>query len=91
LKRSIPGKNRGEPPPGPHWAGRTGPAGPPCFGGRSGSVSCVLPFFRFLCPCEKVGLVNLREKLQKTKRKTIYENPCLVFRPRPNVRALLPW
>jgi hypothetical protein len=25
LKRSESGKNRGEPPPGPHWAGWTGP------------------------------------------------------------------
>jgi hypothetical protein len=90
-KRSIPGKNRGEPLPGPHWAGRTGPAGPPCLGGRSDSVSYVPPFFRFLSPWEKVGPVNLREKLQKNKRKTIYKNPCLVFRPRSDVRALLPW
>jgi hypothetical protein len=35
-KRSIPGKNQGEPPSGPHWAGRTEPASPPCFGGRAG-------------------------------------------------------
>jgi hypothetical protein len=40
---------------------------------------------------EKVGPVNLREKLQKNKRKTIYKNPCLVFHPRPDIRALLPW
>jgi hypothetical protein len=33
-KRSNSGKNRGEPPPGPTCAGRTGPAGPPCSGGR---------------------------------------------------------
>jgi hypothetical protein len=46
-KRSIPGKNRGEPLPGPHWAGRTGPARPPCLGGRAGLVSCVPPFFTF--------------------------------------------
>jgi hypothetical protein len=44
LKRSESGKNRGELPPGPHWAGRTGPAGPPCSGGRSGPVSCEPPF-----------------------------------------------
>jgi hypothetical protein len=49
-KRSESGKNRGEPPPGPHWAGRTGPTGPPCSGGRSGPVSHVPPFFRFLSP-----------------------------------------
>jgi hypothetical protein len=90
-KRSNPGKNRGELPPGPHWAGRTGLAGPPYSGGRSGPVSRVLPFFHFLSPWEKVGPVNLREKLQKMKRNTIYKNPCIVFRPRPDVRALLPW
>jgi hypothetical protein len=90
-KRSSPGKNRDEPPPGPHWAGRTGPAGPPCFGGpvRSGFPCTAL--FSLSQPMEKVGPVNLRKKLQKTKRKTIYKNPCLVFRPRPDVRALLPW
>jgi hypothetical protein len=49
-KRSIPGKNQGEQPPGPHWASRTGLAGPPCSG-------------------EKVGPINLREKLQKIKEK----------------------
>jgi hypothetical protein len=43
-KRSESGKNRGEPPPGPQWAGRTGPAGAPCSGGRSGPVSCEPPF-----------------------------------------------
>jgi hypothetical protein len=48
LKSSIPGKNRGEPPPGPHWASWTGLAGPPCSGGRSGPVSRVPPFFTFL-------------------------------------------
>jgi hypothetical protein len=90
-KRSNSGKNQGEPPSGPTWAGRTGPAGPPCFGGRSGPVSRVPPFFRFLGSWEKVGPVNLHEKLQKMKKKTIYKNPCLVFRPRPDVRALLPW
>jgi hypothetical protein len=84
-------ENRGEPLPGPHWAGRTRPAGPPCLRGRSGPVSRVPPFFRFLSPWEKVGPVNLREKLHKNKRKTIYKNPCHVFRPRPDVRALLPW
>jgi hypothetical protein len=31
--------------------------------GRSGPVSRVPPFFRFLSPWEKVGPVNLREKL----------------------------
>jgi hypothetical protein len=50
LKRNESGKNRGEPPPGPHWAGRTGPAGPPYSGGRSGPVSCEPPFFRILIP-----------------------------------------
>jgi hypothetical protein len=90
-KRSNPGRNRGEPPPGPHWAGRTGPASPPCSGGRAGPVSRVPPFFRFLSPWEKVVLVNLREKLQKNKRKTIYKNPHLVLRLRLDVRALLPW
>jgi hypothetical protein len=90
-KRSIPGKNRGEPPLGPQWAGRTGPAGPPCSGGRSSPVSRVPPFFRFLSPWEKVGPVNLRKKLQKNKRKTIYKNTYLVFHPRLDVRALLPW
>jgi hypothetical protein len=49
-KRSILGKNRGKPPPGPPWASRTGPAGPPCSGGWSGTVSCVPPFFRILSP-----------------------------------------
>jgi hypothetical protein len=90
-KRSKSGKNRGEPPPGPHWAGRTGLADPPCSRGWSGPVSRVPPFFRFLSPWEKVGPVNLHKKLQKIKRKTIYKNPCLVFRPRMDVRALLPW
>jgi hypothetical protein len=91
LKRSNSGKNRGEAPLGPTWADRTGPAGPPCSGGQSGPVSRVPPFFLFLSPWEKVGPVNLREKLQKIKGKTIYKNPCLVFRPRPDIRALLPW
>jgi hypothetical protein len=77
LKRSILGKNRCEPPLGPHWAGRTGPAGPPCFGCRAGPVSCVPPFFRFLSPWENFGPVNLRERLQKNKRKTIYKNMYL--------------
>jgi hypothetical protein len=77
FKKSIPGKNRGEP-PGPHWAGRTGPAGPPCSRGQSGPVSHVLPFFGFLSPWEKVGLVNLREILQKIKRKNYLQKsmPC---------------
>jgi hypothetical protein len=44
-KRSILGKNRGEPPSGPPWAGRTGPADPPCSGSRCGPVSRVPPFF----------------------------------------------
>jgi hypothetical protein len=57
LKKSIPGKNRGEP-PGPHWAGRTRPAGPPCSTGQADPVSHVPPFFGFLSPWEKVGLVN---------------------------------
>jgi hypothetical protein len=52
-KRSIPGKTRGEPPPGPHWASRIRPVGPPCPGGRSGPVSCVPPFFRLISPWEK--------------------------------------
>jgi hypothetical protein len=90
-KRSESGKNRGEPPPGPHWAGRIGPDGPPCSGGRSGPVSYELPFFSTLSPWEKVGPVNLHEKLQKNKRKTIYKNKHLVLRPRLDVRALLPW
>jgi hypothetical protein len=47
-KRNKSGKNRGEPPPGPHWAGRTGPADPPCLGGRSGFLCTAL--FRFLSP-----------------------------------------
>jgi hypothetical protein len=90
-KRSKLGKNRGEPPPESCWAGRTGPADPPCLGGRSGPVSRVPPFFRLLSPREKVSLENLHKKLQKNKRKTIYKNPYLVFRPRRDVRALLPW
>jgi hypothetical protein len=49
-KRSELGKNRGELPLGSHWAGRTGPAGPPCSGGRSGPVSHVPSFFRILSP-----------------------------------------
>jgi hypothetical protein len=49
-KRSESGKNRGEPLPGPHWAGRTGPAGPPYSGGRSGPVSRVPSFFSTLSP-----------------------------------------
>jgi hypothetical protein len=90
-KRSIPGKNRGEPLLGPHWACRIGSAGPPCLGGRSGPVSHVLPFFRFLSPWKKVGPINLRDKLQKNKRETIYKNLYLVFRRRLDVWALLPW
>jgi hypothetical protein len=46
-KRCKSGENRGEPPPEPHWACWTGPAGPPCFGGRSSPVSRVPPFFAF--------------------------------------------
>jgi hypothetical protein len=49
-KRSISGKNRGALPSGPHWAGRTEPAGPPCSGGRSGPVSHVPPSFHILSP-----------------------------------------
>jgi hypothetical protein len=90
-KRSNSGKNRGRRPPGPTWAGRLGLAGPPCLGGRAGPVFRTPPFFRLLRPWEKVGPVNLHEKLQKTKRKTIYRNPCLVFRPRWDVRADPPW
>jgi hypothetical protein len=85
-KRSIPGKTEVN-----RHRGPTGPVGPPCSGGRSGPVSHVPPFFRFLSPWEKVGLANLGKKLQKNKRKTIYKNPYLVFRPRLDVRALLPW
>jgi hypothetical protein len=47
-KRHVPGKNRGEPPPGPPWAGRTGPAGPPCSAGRSGPVFRVPLYFAFV-------------------------------------------
>jgi hypothetical protein len=90
LKRSNPGKNRGETLPAPlgrsDWAGR-----PTLFQGRSGPVSRVPPFFRFLSLWEKVGPVNLHEKLQNIEIKTIYRNPCLVFLPRPDVWALLPW
>jgi hypothetical protein len=46
-KMSESGKNRGEPPPGPHWAGL---AGPPCSGGWSSPVSGVPPFFSTLSP-----------------------------------------
>jgi hypothetical protein len=91
-KRSNSGKNRRQPPPGPSWAGRPGLAGRPTLSrgpGRS-SFSCTA-LFRLLSPWEKVGPVNLCEKLQKIKRKTIYRNSCLVFRPRLDVRALLPW
>jgi hypothetical protein len=90
-KRSNSGENRGRRPPGPTWAGRPRPAGPPCLRGRVGLVFRAPPFFHLLSPWEKVGPVDLREKLQKTKRKTIYRNSCLVFRPRQDVRALLPW
>jgi hypothetical protein len=75
-KRSKSGKNRGEPPPEPYWAGRTGPAGPPFFGGQSGSVSRVPPFFLFLSPWEKVGPVNIHEKLQKKKNYLQKSIPC---------------
>jgi hypothetical protein len=64
-KRSIPGKNRGEPPPGPHWAGRTGPAGPPCSGGRSGPVSRVPPFFAFLVHEKSCPSKSSQETLEK--------------------------
>jgi hypothetical protein len=47
-KRSKSGKNRGELLPEPYC--RTGPAGRPCSRDRSGPVSRVLPFFRFLSP-----------------------------------------
>jgi hypothetical protein len=90
-KRSNSGKNQGKTLPGPTWADQTRPAGPPCSGGRPSPVSHVLPFFRFLSSWEKVGPVNLREKHQKINRKTIYKNLCLVFRPKPEARALLPW
>jgi hypothetical protein len=53
--RSESGKNRGEPLPGPHWAVRTGPAGPPCSEGRSGPVSCEPPFFAFLAREKKLA------------------------------------
>jgi hypothetical protein len=64
---------------------------PPCLRGRASPVFRAPPFFHLLSLWEKVGPVNLREKLQKTKRKIIYRNPCLVFRPRRGVRALPPW
>jgi hypothetical protein len=72
LKRSISGKNRGEPPPGPHWAGRpTLSRGPVRFG-----FPCTA-LFRFLSPWEKVGLVNLRKKLQKNKKNYLQKAiPC---------------
>jgi hypothetical protein len=56
-KRSIPGKNRGEPPLGPHWVGRAGPAGPPCPEGRSGPVRSPVyhPFFAFLAHGKKLA------------------------------------
>jgi hypothetical protein len=87
--RGETGANRRRDPTGLAGLGR--PAHSGALGGRSGPVSCVPPFFRFLSPWEKVGPVNLREKLQKNKRKTIYKNLYLVFRPRWEVRALLPW
>jgi hypothetical protein len=49
-KRHVRGKNRGEPPLGPPWAGRTGPTCPPCFAGRSGLVFRVTPLFRISSP-----------------------------------------
>jgi hypothetical protein len=49
-KRRESRKNRGEPPPGPYWAGPTGPVGPPCSRGRSGPISCEPPFFRIISP-----------------------------------------
>jgi hypothetical protein len=55
LKRSKSGKNRGESPLGPRWAGRTGPTGPPCLGDRFGPVSRVPPFFLFLSPWENLA------------------------------------
>jgi hypothetical protein len=68
------------------WVGR-----PTLFRGpvRFGFLCSAL--FRFLNQWKKVGPVNLHEKLQKIKGKTIYKNPCLVFCPRPDIRALLPW
>jgi hypothetical protein len=54
-KRTKSGKNRGEPPPEPYWAGRTGLAGPPCSGGRSGPVSRDRTFFAFLAREKKLA------------------------------------
>jgi hypothetical protein len=54
-KRSESGKNQGQPPPGPHRTGLTGPAGPPCSGGGSGPVSRVPPFFAFLAHEKKLA------------------------------------
>jgi hypothetical protein len=72
--------------------GRSDRAGrPTLFRGpvRSGFPCTTL--FRFLSPWEKIGPVNLRKKLQKNKRKTIYKNSYHVFRPTLDVWALLPW
>jgi hypothetical protein len=57
------GENRGRRPPGPTWACRPGPAGPPCLGGPASPVFRAPPFFHLLSPWEKVGPINLREKL----------------------------
>jgi hypothetical protein len=90
-KRSESGKNRGEPPPGP-----TGPVGPgrpahPTPGAGPVPSPMSRPFFAFLAREKKVGPVNLRKKLQKYKRKTIYKNQHLVLHPRLDVQALLLW
>jgi hypothetical protein len=49
-KRHVPGKNWGEPPPEPPWAGRTGSAGPPYSAGRPVPVFRVPPLFCILSP-----------------------------------------
>jgi hypothetical protein len=68
------------------WVGR-----PTLFRGPVRSCFMCTALFRILSPWEKVGLVNLREKLQKNKRKTIYRNPHLILRSRLDLRAPLPW
>jgi hypothetical protein len=54
-KRSIPGKNRGEPPLGPHWAGGPGRSDHPVSGAGPVRFPVYRPFFSFSAHGKKLA------------------------------------
>jgi hypothetical protein len=85
-KRSNSGKNQGEPPSGPTWAGR-----PTLFRRPVWSGFPCTALFSLSRPMGKSWPSKSSRETPENEKKTIYKNPCLVFRPRPDVRAVLPW